>query len=133
MFTKKFGAVALLAVLPLAAIGVTAGVAEATSAPQAKISAKVSDVTPASGKAFTVSGTFTESGKAAAGQVVKVRAQQANGTWKTLTGAKERTTTKGAYDLEVILNARGQRDLRVVGVGTGAQPNAIHPLTVTVH
>ena len=133
MSTKKLGAIALLAVLPLAAIGVTAGVAEATSAPQAKISASVSDATPASGKAFTVSGTFTESGKAAAGQVVKVQAQQANGTWKTLTGAKEHTTTKGAYDVEVILNAKGQRDLRVVGVGAGTQPNATQQVTVTVH
>lgn len=133
MSTKKFGAIALLAVLPLAAIGVTAGVAEATTAPQAKVSAHVSDVTPVSGKAFTVSGTFTESGKAAAGQVVKVQAQQSNGTWKTLTGAKERTTAKGGYDLEVILNAKGQRDLRVVGVGTGAQLNATQPVTVTVH
>jgi hypothetical protein len=133
MITNKFGAVALVAVLPLAAIGITAGVAEASTAPQAKISANVSDATPASGKLFTISGTFTESGKAAADQVVKVQAQQANGTWKTLIGAKEHTTTKGGYDLEVILNAKGQRDLRVVGVGTGAQPNATRPLTVTVH
>ncbi len=130
---KKFRTIALLAVLPLAAIGVTAGVAEASAMPQAKISANVSDVTPASGEVFTVSGTFTESGKAAAGHVVKIQAQQANGTWKTLTGAKEHTTTKGAYDLEVILNAKGQRDLRVVGVGTGAQPNATQAIAVTVH
>jgi hypothetical protein len=133
MSTKKLGAIALLAVLPLGAIGVTAGVAEASTTPLAKISAAVSDATPTAGKMFTVSGTFTESGKAAAGQLVKVQAQQANGSWKTLTGAKEHTTTKGAYDVEVILNAKGQRDLRVVGVGAGTAPNAIQQLTVTVH
>ena len=132
MFTKKLGAVALLAVLPLTAIG-AAGAAEATSAPQAKISANVSDVTPASGKTFTVSGTFTERGKAAPRHIVKIQAEQANGTWKTLTGARERTTTKGAYRLRVILEAKGRRHLRVVGVGTGAQPNATRPLTVAVH
>ncbi|HCB05531.1 MAG TPA: hypothetical protein PLZ93_15550 [Nocardioides sp.] len=133
MNTKKFGAIAMVTALPLVALGATVSAAEAAPAPQTKISANVSDKTPAAGKRFTVSGKFTAQGTAAANQVVKVQAEQANGTWKTLTGAKERTTAKGAYDIAVILNAKGQRDLRVVGVGTGNQPNAVRTFTVTVH
>jgi hypothetical protein len=132
MTRNKIGAVALVAVLPLAAVAAVAvGGAEA-AAPHASITAKVSDPTPASGKAFTVSGTFTENKKAAGGQVVKVQTQS-NGVWQALTGARERTTGAGGYQLEVILNAKGVRQLRVVGVGTGSEPNARQPFTVTVH
>ena len=54
----------------------TAVSAEA-GAPQAGITATVSDSTPAAGKAFTVSGTFTENTKAAAGQVVEIQTNAA--------------------------------------------------------
>jgi hypothetical protein len=132
MSTKKLGALALLVTLPLAALGV-AGVAEAAAPSQATISAKVSDTTPASGQEFAISGTFTEDGAPAARHIVKVQAQQANGSWKTLTGARERTNAAGAYDLAVVLGSKGARDLRVVGVGGDAAPNATRVFTVTVH
>ncbi len=137
MFNKKLAAVALLAAIPVTAIGATAGAAFATDTasggPKAVISAHVSDATPASGQAFHVSGTFTEGGKPAGEEVVKVQAQQPNGTWKNLPGARELTSSKGAYNLEVILNAKGSRDLRVVGVGLDTLPNALQTFAVKVH
>jgi hypothetical protein len=134
MSRNKIAAAALLAVLPLSALAVAEGAANAASAgPQAKITAQVSDKTPASGKAFTVSGKFTIGGQAAGEEVVKVQAKQPNGTWKVLPGAKELTTSKGAYNIEVILNAKGQRDLRAVGVGLDTLPNGYRAFGVNVH
>ncbi len=137
MINKKFAAVAMLVAIPVTALGATAGAAFATDTasggPQAVISAHVSDATPASGQAFHVSGMFTEGGKPAGEEVVKVQAKQPNGTWKNLPGARELTSSKGTYDLEVILNAKGSRDLRVVGVGLDTLPNALQTFAVKVH
>ena len=135
MISNKFAAAALVAALPLATVIATAGAqsADAATAPQAAISAHVSDSTPASGQAFKVSGTFTEKGKAAAGQVVKIQAQQKNGSWQNLTGARQHTTGQGTYRLTVILDVKGARELRAVGVGVGTQPNARQAFNVTVH
>jgi len=43
------------------------------------------------------------------------------------------SSSTGAYNIEVILNARGQRDLRVVGVGLAALPNGYQTFGVQVH
>jgi hypothetical protein len=135
MTSTKIAAAVLVAAIPFATVVATAGVdsASAATAPQAKISANVSDKTPASGTAFRVSGAFTENGKAAAGQVVKIQAQQKNGSWQVLTGAHQRTTTQGTYQLKVILNVKGARQLRAVGVGVGNEPHAFQKFTVSVH
>ena len=117
---------ALAAVVPvtIGAAFLTTGAANAaTPAPQAAISAKVSNPTPTSGKVFTVSGDFTENGAAAAGHVVEVQALT-NGQYQTLTGAKMKTTSNGDYTMRVVLDSKGIRDLRVVGVGQGNQANA---------
>lgn len=135
MTRNKIAAAVLVAAIPLAAVVATVGAdtATAATASQAKISANVSDKTPASGKAFQVSGAFTENGKAAAGQIVKIQAQQKNGSWQSLTGAHQRTTAQGNYQLKVILDLKGARQLRAVGVGVGSQPNAFQKFTVSVH
>ena len=85
-----------------------------------------------SGRTFRVSGDFTENNKPAAGQVVKIQAMQ-DGSWKQLTGARIRTDSHGDYSLRVVLDTTGHRELRVVGVGVGSQPNAYQPFTVQVH
>ena len=132
MFKTKVGALALAAVLPLTA----AAVAEAAPAPSApstsKITASVSDPTPASGKAFSVSGKFTVGGAAAANHKVKVQSR-VKGKWSMLNGAKVNTASNGNYSLRVILNVAGQRALRVVGVGQGNQANAATVVNVNVH
>lgn len=128
MFKTKVGALALAAVLPLTA----AAVAEAAPAPTSAITASVSDPTPAAGKAFTVSGTFTVNGAPAANHKVKVQSK-VKGKWTMLNGAKVNTASNGKYSLRIILNVVGKRALRVVGVGQGNQPNAAKVVNVTVH
>lgn len=132
MTRNKIAAAALVAAIPLSAVAAFAAGSAEAAAPHASITAMVSDPTPASGKAFTVSGTFTENNKAAAGQVVKIQTLR-NGTWQPITGARERTTGAGGYKLKVILSSKGARQLRVVGVGTGHERNARQPFAVTVH
>lgn len=133
MFTSKVGALALAAVLPLTAAAVVPAVAQATVAPAtSKITANVSDSTPASGKAFTVSGKFTVGGDAAGNHVVKVQ-RQVNGSWSPVTGARMNTAANGTYKLRLILSTTGKRELRVVGVGQGNETNAAQKFSVTVH
>jgi hypothetical protein len=131
MTYNKLGAALLLATLPVA--GLTAAqAAHAAGAAPASITVHASDKTPASGHAFTVSGTFTENNRAAGDHVVKIQTLRA-GTWQTLAGAKERTNAQGRYQLHVVLDSQGRRTLRVVGIGTGSQPDAHRKLVVTVH
>jgi hypothetical protein len=131
MFYNKFGAALLVAALPLAGL-VAAEAAHATAAPQASITIQASDKTPASDQAFTVSGAFTENNKAASNHVVEIQTLRGS-TWQALAGAQERTNAQGRYQLKVVLDSKGQRTLRVVGIGTGSQRNAHHNLSVTVH
>jgi hypothetical protein len=104
----------------------------ASSSSKAAISAKVSDPTPAAGQTFTVSGHLTENGVAASGHVVKVQALT-HGSWTQLTGAKMSTNSSGNYTMRLVLDTKGTRDLRVVGVGVGSQPNARDLFSVVVH
>lgn len=131
MLKMKVGALALAAIIPLTAVA--AAEASAAPAPSAsKITAAVSDPTPAAGKAFTVSGTFTVGGAPAANHKVKVQSK-VQGKWTMLTGAKVNTAKSGKYSLRVILNVTGKRALRVVGVGQGTEANAAQSVNVTVH
>jgi len=131
MMKTKISALVLAVLIPAsAAVAVTS--ADAAPAPASKITAKVSDSTPASGKAFTVSGKFTVGGDAAAAHTVKVQ-RKVNGSWTAVTGAKEPTNSNGKYSLKIILNSTGERVLRVVGVGQGNESNARQKFTVTVH
>jgi hypothetical protein len=133
MLRTKLGAVALAAVLPLTAAVTTVAATSADAvAATSAITAKPSDSTPAAGKEFTVSGTFTVNGKPAAGHVVRVQSKT-GGTWQGITGARVTTNSIGAYKVRLILSVTGKRQLRVVGVGTGSQPNAYRQFTVTVH
>ena len=130
------GAVAAT-VIPVGAAVLMTGAANAATgahpAPAAaSVTAHVSSSTPVSGKTFRVSGEFTENNKPAADQVVKIQAVQ-DGSWQQLTGAKVRTDSQGGYSLRVILDTAGHRELRVVGVGVGSQPNAYQPFGVQVH
>ena len=116
-----------LAALPLA-LGTTA---PAEAAPdRARITASVTDATPASGETFRVSGRLTREGDAIAGRTVKVQTLR-DGAWSNLTGARMTTSATGGYDLRVVLSQTGARTLRVVGVLPGR--NAFDRFTVTVH
>ncbi len=91
-----------------------------------------SDYTPASGQTFAVSGVFVDQGVLADHEPVKVQ-RLFQGTWSTLTGAVVRTTSDGKYELHVILQTKGVRDLRVVGVTAGPAHDAFKRFTETVH
>jgi len=119
--------IAPLAVLPLA-LGsfVPAQAATAT----ARITASVTDSTPASGETFRVSGKLTRGGEAVADRTVKVQTLR-DGDWSDLTGARMSTSDTGRYNLRLVLGQTGQRTLRVVGVVPGR--NAVKRFQVTVH
>ena len=138
MSTKKIAAsAAMIAIAIPVAMGATvltmdsANAAAPAHPSQAAITATASNPTPASGKAFTVSGYFSENDAAAGGHVVKVQAER-NGVWQALPGAKVTTASNGDYRLKVILDSKGARDLRVVGVGQGNQVNAHQQFNVVV-
>ena len=121
---------ALLA--PLAALPLALGTLAPAEAAQdrARITASVSDATPASGQTFRVSGRLTRGGDAVAGRTVKVQTLR-NGSWSDLTGAHMSTSSTGGYSLRVVLSQTGQRTLRVVGKVPGH--NAFKKFGVAVH
>ncbi len=131
MTTTTRRTAALLA--PLAALPLALGTlvpAEAAQGDRARITASVTDTTPASGQTFRVTGRLTRGGEAVAGWTVKVQTLR-DGSWSNLTGARMSTSDRGRYKLRVVLSQTGQRTLRVVGVVPGH--NAFQRFGVTVH
>lgn len=132
MVFKQVGAAAVVAVLPLAAFAAGASAANTADTYKSAITATVSDKTPAAGKKFNVSGTFTIKKAPAADHVVKVQVK-VDGSWTKLKGAHDDTNSSGDYKLNIILDKTGELKLRVVGVGQGNEQNAHKKFTVTVH
>ena len=129
MTTRRTTALlAATAALPLAA-GMLLTPAEAAGS-TARITASVTDSTPASGQEFRVSGRLTRDGDAIADRTARVQTLRA-GTWENLTGARMVTSDTGRYSLRLALGQTGERQLRVVGVVPG--PDAFKRFTVTVH
>lgn len=122
---------ALVAVAAAAPVALIATSAQAATAPSS-ITVKASDTTPASGQTFTVGGLFTAQGKPADHLLVKVESLS-KGVWTPLTGAQVDTTSTGTYQLRVILDAKGVRQLRVQGIVPGPARDAFKAFTVTVH
>lgn len=123
------GAAALAVVAPGA---VLAGSADAATSATSSITVKASDATPASGQTFTVSGLFVDNGAPADHELVKVQSFS-GGTWVPITGAQVDTTSTGTYQLRLILQAKGLRDLRVTGIVPGPAHDVFKRFTVTVH
>ena len=135
MNSPKIAAAVLVAALPLGMIAATAGAdsANAATAPQAKITAKVLNPHPTSAHVFGVSGSYTVHGRPAANRLVKIQDLHKNGTWKLVPGAEATTTRQGTYRMQAILNAPTVHHLRVVGIGVGNQPNVHHKFNVKVY
>jgi hypothetical protein len=130
MSTRRVVAVSAIAVIaPLTFI---AGSAQAVNAEPSTITAMASDTTPASGQTFTVRGLFVAQGKPADHYIVKMQSLN-QGVWVQLTGAKMRTTSAGVYQMRVILQAKGTRTLRAVGVVPGPAHDAFKRFQVAVH
>jgi hypothetical protein len=96
------------------------------------ITVHVSDSTPASGQTFVARGELIMGGLPAADHVVKVQAWR-DGSWQQLTGARVTTTGEGKYRMRLVLSQKGERLLRVVGIGQGDQPTERRRFKVTVH
>jgi hypothetical protein len=129
---RALGASALAAVAPAILIAGSVQPANAAAAATSSITVRSSDYTPASGQTFFVSGLFIDQGVPADHEPVKVQ-RLFDGTWSTLTGAVVRTTSDGHYRMRVILQTKGVRQLRVVGVTGGTAHDAFKRFTETVH
>ncbi len=130
---RAFGASVLAAVAPAILIAGSVQPADAAAATAAStITVHSSDYTPASGETFYVSGVFVDQGVPADHEPVKVQ-RLFQGTWSTLTGAVVHTTSDGHYRMRVILETKGVRYLRVVGVTAGPAHDAFKRFTETVH
>jgi len=128
---------AATALAPVAALTLATGLrtigadtAGAATQPRARVTASVSDHTPASGQTFRVSGRLTRGGEAIAGRTVRVQTLR-DGSWSDLAGARMATSATGGYALRVVLSQTGQRTLRVVGRVPGR--DAFERFTVSVH
>ena len=137
MNTRSTTRRAATALAPVAALTLATGLltlgaetADAAAQPRARVTASVTDHSPASGQTFRVSGRLTRGGEAIAGRTVKVQTLR-GGTWSDLTGARMATSATGGYALRVVLGQTGQRTLRVVGTVPGR--DAFERFTVNVH
>lgn len=126
----KVGATALAVVAPLAMV---AGPAQACGGcDDGSITVHVSDSTPASGEQFIARGRLIMGGLPAEDHVVKVQTYR-DGTWVAVTGARVLTNEEGRYRVRLILSMKGERLLRVFGIGQNGLPNEIERFTVVVH
>jgi hypothetical protein len=133
MHVRRLAAAVLVgSIVPVTALVAPSASAQQTAPAHPRISAFVSDSTPASGEQFVVRGKFFRFGEPAADRPVKVQAWR-DGAWNQLTGARVTTNDEGFYRMRLILSQTGQRELRVVGVSPAGSRNAFHRFTVTVH
>ena len=97
-----------------------------------RISVQTSDRTPASGQTFRLSGAVTAHGHRVPA-TVRVKTWR-HGQWVQLPGAVVRTDRAKRYHVRIILQMKGQRQLRVVGDPRPAGiQTARRTITVTVH
>ncbi len=126
----KLGAAAFAAALPFA---LAAAPAQACGGcDDSDISVRVSDRTPASGQQFVARGLFILGGLPAPGHVVKVQTYR-GGDWVNITGARVTTNDEGRYRVRLILFAKGERLMRVKGIGEQNEKNEVARFTVRVH
>lgn len=106
------GAVALGALSPVA---LTLAPAHACACPDEGIAVLAPSRTVSSGEEFRVQGVWIQSGKPAAGRTVKVQARR-DGRWHTLKGAVVTARANGEFGARLVLQQKGVRVLRVLGV-----------------
>jgi hypothetical protein len=111
----------------------TAGLAADASATAARapssITAHASDDTPHVGEEFVVRGVYD--GPGAAAHDVKIQTFR-NDRWLNIDGARLTTRSDGSYRVRLVLNIRGVRDLRAVGIAGDDHRNAYARFVVEV-
>lgn len=129
----KRSTMAIAAVLSFAPVVALQGSAQACGGcDDGDITVRVSDSTPASGEQFIARGKLIMGGLPAGDHVVKVQTWR-DGAWEQISGAKMHTSSDGTYRMRLILSQKGERTLRVVGVGQGDEPTERQRFSVTVH
>ena len=118
----------------LAATASLLAVAPAQSAELAgsRITVRASDYTVSSGEQFRLRGFLTSEGTPLEDATVRVKTYR-NGEWVRLPGAFDLTNDEGRYGIRIILQMKGQRQLRVIGDPKGDDiRNARRDIVVTV-
>ena len=123
--------VAAAAVFAAAATALTPA-AQAAPMSESMISVAASDSTPASGQQFRIHGRLVMAGMPAADHIVRVQARH-NSSWVPLSGARMNTNDEGRYRMRLVLSQKGERLLRVVGVGYKGERNQHQTFILRVH
>jgi hypothetical protein len=116
----------------LVAVVATAGLAPGASAAavaRPSITAHPSNDTPQVGEQFVVRGVYDGPGRGA--HDVKIQTFR-DDHWLNLDGARVTTRSDGSYRVRVVLNVRGVRDLRAVGIAGDGHRNSYARFVVEV-
>ena len=114
----------------LSPVALTLAPAHACACPDEGIAVLAPKRVVSSGEQFRVKGVWIQSGKAAAGRTVKVQTRR-DGRWRTLKGAVVTARANGEFGVRLVLQQKGVRALRVVGVNPDG-PNVRDRFRVTV-
>jgi hypothetical protein len=136
-FIRTAAAVGAVSLAAAASVGLGAGPSAADRAglahhahyATASITAHPSDDTPQVGQQFVVRGVYD--GPGARAHDVKIQTFR-NDQWLNLDGARVATRSDGSYRVRVILNIRGVRDLRAVGIAGDGHKNSYARFVVEV-
>jgi hypothetical protein len=123
------GAVTASVAALVAGVGVAANASAAAAHHAPSITAHPSDDTPQVGEQFVVRGVYDGPGRRA--HDVKIQTFR-DDHWLNLDGARVTTRTDGSYRVRVVLNVRGVRDLRAVGIAGDAHRNSYARFVVEV-
>ena len=132
MKTNARRATAMVGTIAAAATLVATSPAQSATLASSRVTAQSTDYTPASGQTFSLYGAVWSAGHRVPA-TIRVKTFR-NGTWVQLAGAVMQTNRFDRYRIRVILQMKGQRQLRVVGDPRPAGIRTSHKdLTVTVH
>jgi hypothetical protein len=109
--------------------GMVTAPADASAPHRPPITAHPSNDTPHLGEQFVVRGVYDGPGRKA--HDVKIQTFR-NDRWLNLSGARVTTRADGSYRVRVILDVRGVRDLRAVGIAGSGHPNSYARFVVEV-
>lgn len=123
--TAVVGAIAATALVALPAAG-------ADTVLPSRVTATATDPTPAAGQAFRVFGAVWSAGERVPA-TVRVKMLR-DGVWVQIPGAVVQTNSTDRYRVRLVLQKKGERQLRVVGDPTAdGIATARRLVTVTVH
>jgi hypothetical protein len=127
----RTAALLVAAALAVATLGLAGPSAAADRGPSTKssITAHPSDDTPRVGQQFAVRGVYD--GPGARAHDVKIQTFR-NNRWLDIDGARVATRSDGSYRVRLILDIRGVRGLRAVGIAGGDRKNSYARFVVEV-